>query len=77
MDHIAHVHHNISLLFTCNSNPFHIGYSKIKNAHFLLIESDQVVVFYRKMFLYKHCINVDIEKKENIHANGFLNKKKS
>lgn len=44
---------------------------------FLLIESDQVVVFYRKMFLYKHCINVDIEKKENIHANGFLNKKKA
>lgn len=34
MDHIAHVHHNISLLFTCNSDPFHIGYSKIKYAHF-------------------------------------------
>lgn len=34
MDHIAHVHNNISLLFTCNSDPYHIGYSKIINAHF-------------------------------------------
>lgn len=77
MDYIVYVYYNISFLFICNFDLFYIGYSKIKNVYFFVNWIRLGCCVLKKNVFYKYCINVDIEKKENIYVNGFLNIKKS